>query len=256
MERRAPTAVGRRPVALAALVLVAVLVGACARDAATTGAGGPSAPGSSGLPSATTSVLAPTPGSAPDPGAAARAARARASVVATGGTVHRVVVDGDTAAVHVETATTPPRAEVVFVRFGPNGDITGQTVIGQAVGAASVNGHTMFDGGGDPAAASDPAANKVLVARLYDEVFNGKRLDVIDEILAPDEIQHNPLIADGSAALRARMANGLPNQVREVLAQGDLVVVRVDYGPAAAADIFRVQDGRIAEHWDVLQLGS
>jgi len=186
---------------------------------------------------------------------------ARAAVETDGVTVHRVVVESDVAVVHVQapaTAASPSGlARIDVVRVGPDGTVVERSTVRQSDGGRTPSGHTMFDGGGDPSAPVDDAtraANEAVVARLYDEVFNGKQTAVVDELVAADEIQHNPAIADGSAALKALTANGLPVTVRRLTSQGDLVAAEVTYGSVAAVDIFRLRDGRIVEHWDVLDL--
>lgn len=96
-------------------------------------------------------------------------------------------------------------------------------------------------------------------------VFAGGDASAIDRVVRPDYIQHNPLAPDGPEAMKAFGA-GLRQQfpeatfdVRRILSDGDLALVHshavlVPGTPGLAEfDIFRFQDGKIAEHWDVLQ---
>jgi NADPH:quinone reductase-like Zn-dependent oxidoreductase/predicted SnoaL-like aldol condensation-catalyzing enzyme len=96
-------------------------------------------------------------------------------------------------------------------------------------------------------------------------VFAGGDATAIDDVVRPDYIQHNPLAPDGPEAMKAFGA-GLLQQfpeatfdVRRILSDGDLALVHshavlVPGTPGLAEfDIFRFQDGKIAEHWDVLQ---
>ncbi|MDP9165145.1 MAG: nuclear transport factor 2 family protein [Actinomycetota bacterium] len=83
--------------------------------------------------------------------------------------------------------------------------------------------------------------------------------------MRPDYIQHNPLAPDGPEAMKAfgaTMREQFPDAafgVRRAISEGDLVLlhssgVLVPGSPGLAVfDIFRFQDGKIAEHWDVLQ---
>ena len=183
-------------------------------------------------------------------------AAAVAATADTGGTVHRVIAMGDRAIVHVET-TSPARAVAQVWVAGPSGAPSRSSSVSQAAVPRTPGGHTMFDGGGERSADRTPAeleANIAVVRRLYTEVFNGKQTAVIDELVAPGYLQHNPLIGDGSDGLKALTANGLPVEVLDVLAQGDLVAASVRYGNVGAVDIFRVDAGQIVEHWDVLDL--
>jgi predicted SnoaL-like aldol condensation-catalyzing enzyme len=114
-------------------------------------------------------------------------------------------------------------------------------------------------------APEDVAANKKLVTYFYDQLFNHNNYSVIDTLLSPQFIQHNPTVANGPEALRQfviSMRAKFPdnhNTIERVTGQGDLVVIHHHAisvpGTAGTAiiDIFRVSGGKVAEHWDVLQ---
>jgi predicted SnoaL-like aldol condensation-catalyzing enzyme len=100
------------------------------------------------------------------------------------------------------------------------------------------------------------AMNKKLVVDFYRTVF-------IERFVAPGYIQHNPLLASGREAavkfLSTRSTRESIADIKRVIAEGDLVVLHVhsrnnlgDRG-RAVVDIFRVSDGKIVEHWDVIQ---
>jgi predicted SnoaL-like aldol condensation-catalyzing enzyme len=96
-------------------------------------------------------------------------------------------------------------------------------------------------------------------------VFERGDTTAIDRHVRPDYIQHNPLAPDGPEAMKAfgaGMRQQFPDakyDVLRVLSEGDLVLlhssgVLVPGTPGMAVfDIFRFQDGKIAEHWDILQ---
>jgi len=104
-------------------------------------------------------------------------------------------------------------------------------------------------------------ANKALVLGAITGVFVDRDPSVLDRLFSPDYRQHNPQIPNGTAAIKAVMANLSKNFVYEpgfVAAEGDLVMVHGRYTgwgpkPMVAVDIFRVVDGKLAEHWDVMQ---
>lgn len=85
------------------------------------------------------------------------------------------------------------------------------------------------------------------------------------ELMKPDYIQHNPSVPTGAAPLLgflpALKESGLTATPHRILTEGDLVVLHATYHNAqafgaeslVAFDIFRVEDGKLAEHWDNLQ---
>jgi predicted SnoaL-like aldol condensation-catalyzing enzyme len=112
--------------------------------------------------------------------------------------------------------------------------------------------------------ASLTAANKKLVVDFYRVVFIEKRVvEGFERYVAPGYIQHNPLLQSGREAavkfLIPRATRESIADIKRVVAEGDLVVLHVhsrnnssDRG-RAVIDIFRVADGKIVEHWDVIQ---
>ena len=119
-------------------------------------------------------------------------------------------------------------------------------------------------------------SNKALVARFYDEVLNGRNIALIDELAVADYTEHDPLPGqrDGREGLRDRVTmfhDGLAPTftIEDVIAEGDRVAVRwtnagthvgafLGIPPTgrsfriAGIDIYRLTDGRMAEHWHVV----
>lgn len=110
-------------------------------------------------------------------------------------------------------------------------------------------------------------ANKQLVVNFYTDVIINAQHEKIDQYVADGYIQHNPTLKDGKEALRNFVKSLVPpsgevvpsSEIVRVIAEDDLVVLHVKHyfwpgkNGGAIVDIFRVEDGLIAEHWDVIQ---
>ena len=109
-------------------------------------------------------------------------------------------------------------------------------------------------------------ANKALVTKAYQELFGDADLTALDRYWADVYIQHNPSMTDGREAVKTFLQglgiDSWPKQqikFERVIAEGDLVMLQTaqpksENSPGTViVDIFRVADGKIAEHWDVIQ---
>jgi predicted SnoaL-like aldol condensation-catalyzing enzyme len=102
---------------------------------------------------------------------------------------------------------------------------------------------------------------KDVVITATTQLFAQRDPAAVDEWVSPNYRQHSSLAADGPDALRdlvASLPDGFHYEPARVIADGDLVALHgIYYGfgpdPLVAFDIFRVADGKLAEHWDALQ---
>ncbi|GAA4564089.1 nuclear transport factor 2 family protein [Planotetraspora kaengkrachanensis] len=102
--------------------------------------------------------------------------------------------------------------------------------------------------------------NKDIVLTAMHELFHQKDLTALDRYWGEPYVQHNPTMPNGLDGLRAIVPNldGFSWEPARVVEDGDLVIThsRV-HGwaehPVVIADIFRLENGRIVEHWDVVQ---
>jgi predicted SnoaL-like aldol condensation-catalyzing enzyme len=113
--------------------------------------------------------------------------------------------------------------------------------------------------------AAQMEANKKTVAALYDAVLNQKDFDKASQYLGPRYTQHNPNAADGPEGLKGFVAflkDKFPNnksEIKRIFADGDYVIVHVhavrEPGTRgnAIVDIFKLENGKVVEHWDVVQ---
>jgi predicted SnoaL-like aldol condensation-catalyzing enzyme len=116
-----------------------------------------------------------------------------------------------------------------------------------------------------PGFAADLEANKKTVLEFYEAGLNKKDFDAAAKYFGPKYIQHNPGAPDGIEGfktfvnfLRTKFPNS-HSEIKKVLADGDYVILHVhavrEPGTLGRAivDIFRLEDGKIVEHWDVAQ---
>jgi predicted SnoaL-like aldol condensation-catalyzing enzyme len=121
-------------------------------------------------------------------------------------------------------------------------------------------------------ASPDPklAANKRLVFDMYRTIVNAGRADLAEKFFTPGYIQHNPNVESGRDALvtyikKTRPARPIPDEIGfpviSLVAEGDMVLVAsVSYqddpekpGQRYAGthfDLYRIENGKVAEHWD------
>jgi len=104
--------------------------------------------------------------------------------------------------------------------------------------------------------------NKALVLDAFDTLFNQRNYAAAERFWSPAYIQHSAHIAPGRDGL-FNLIKSLPDTLRYehglILAEGNFVIVHgrfSGFGQLAnwiAADILRIQDGVLVEHWDVIQ---
>ena len=108
-------------------------------------------------------------------------------------------------------------------------------------------------------------ANKKVAQEFYDTIINKKDFESARKYIGKNYKQHNPLVADGPEGLKAFiefLKTNFPearSEIKRTLADGDYVVLHVhsirppNMRGRAIIEIFRLEDGKIDEHWDVIQ---
>jgi len=108
---------------------------------------------------------------------------------------------------------------------------------------------------------ADPK-NKELVLKAFDTLFNKRDYAAAEKFWSPSYIQHSAHIAPGREGLFNLIKNTPPTLRYEhgaVVADGDFVILHGRFSGMGlpvnwiAADILRIEDGVLAEHWDVIQ---
>lgn len=106
--------------------------------------------------------------------------------------------------------------------------------------------------------------NKEVVRAMYDEFFNAHDISAAEKYVKEDYIQHNPGVGQGRAALMEGFAKKFEMEptfhleIEMMIEEDDKVAVYLkNVDPegntkARVVDIYRLEDGKLVEHWDVL----
>ena len=106
------------------------------------------------------------------------------------------------------------------------------------------------------------ARNKALVLEAFDTLFNKRDYAAAERFWSPNYVQHSAHIGPGREGL-FDLIKGIPASLKYepgvIVAEGDFVIVHGRFSGTGrprswiAADVVRIADGVLAEHWDVLQ---
>ncbi|HTG57121.1 MAG TPA: nuclear transport factor 2 family protein [Niabella sp.] len=176
----------------------------------------------------------------------------------------RAFEDGEFVFTHTDYNFFGPKIGFDIFRF-ENGLIVEHWDNLQETAKPNPSGHTMIDG---PAVATDlnkTEENKKLVKQFVEDILvNGKMDKLAGYFNGDNYIQHNPLIPDQLSGLGKALGEwakqGITmkyNKIHKVLGEGNFVLV-VSEGNLAGKhnsfyDLFRVENGKIAEHWDTIE---
>ncbi len=112
---------------------------------------------------------------------------------------------------------------------------------------------------------SETERNRAVVTDFARLFYTEKDVrQAFERYVVPDYVQHNPNVPDGRAAAVAMLAPmfAAPSaqfEIKRIMVDGDMAVIHLfgrgdpKTAGAAVTDIYRLKDGKIVEHWDVLQ---
>ncbi len=177
----------------------------------------------------------------------------------------RVFQDGDFVFAHTEYNFFGPKAGFDVFRF-EDGKIVEHWDNLTEITPPNPSGRTQFDGTTELKDVDKTESNKKLVAGFINDVLKGGKTDLVTTYINPKKyLQHNSGVADGldglGAALDYFAKNGLVmvyDKVHKVLGEGNFVLTMSEgkFGKGdhvAFYDLFRVEDGKIVEHWDIIE---
>ncbi|MCJ0764841.1 nuclear transport factor 2 family protein [Variovorax terrae] len=177
----------------------------------------------------------------------------------------RVFQDGNYVFAHTDYNFFGPKIGFDIFRFEDGRIVEHWDNLQEKPAKPNPSGHTMTDGALEVTDLAKTEDNKRLVRAFVDDILVNGRMDKLTGYYDGDHyIQHNPQIGDGlsglGAALQAMAKAGLTmkyDRIHKVLGEGNFVLA-VSEGQFAGKhvsfyDLFRVQDGKIAEHWDTIE---
>lgn len=189
------------------------------------------------------------------------------SMVESGTTIdiRRVIEDGDLVALHSEYVFGGTSIIGFDVFRFADGLIVEHWDCLQPAVAETVSGRSMIDGPTEVTDLDRTEANKELVRGLIEDVLMGEAPErIADYISSEGYAQHNPAVADGleglTAALEGMAEQGITmryDTLHQLIGEGNFVLAMSEGEfagePTAFYDLFRVEDGKVVEHWDVVQ---
>jgi predicted SnoaL-like aldol condensation-catalyzing enzyme len=174
----------------------------------------------------------------------------------------RSFVDGDYAVHHTEYVLFGKHQVGFDVFRSENGKVVEHWDNLQEWAGPNPDGNSMIDGATTVTDLERTASNKRVVEDLITEVFQNHQYQKLPEYISTTTyIQHNPHVADGLAGLKAAgplLAKFQYRKVHKILGQGNFVLAMSEIGfdgqDAAVYDLFRLEGGKVVEHWDVLEM--
>lgn len=179
--------------------------------------------------------------------------------------VYRVFQDGDYVFAHTDYDFFGLQIGIDIFRF-ENGLIVEHWDNLQPTPATNnLSNHSMIDGSITVTDLNRTDRNKDLAEDFVEDVLMGRNPDRLASYFDGDAyIQHNPSMADGVSGFRAAFAemeaNGVEkiySRIHKVLGEGNFVLVisegTFDGNHTSYYDLFRIANGKIAEHWDVIE---
>jgi predicted SnoaL-like aldol condensation-catalyzing enzyme len=181
-------------------------------------------------------------------------------------TIYRTLVDGDFVLLHskYQGVNRYPGPTIAFDLFRfSDGKIVEHWGGQDSETPPNLSGRTQVDGPTEVLDREKTEVNRTLVRTYRETVMVALRFDRIEEFMEGARyMQHASKIGDGIARLRERIASvakeggQLYLTPRRFVAEGNFVLVLSEgdlpSGPTALYDLFRIENGKIVEHWDVL----
>ncbi|MDQ0115849.1 stalk domain-containing protein [Paenibacillus harenae] len=179
--------------------------------------------------------------------------------------VTRAIEDGDYVAVHSLVNLFGSKSAVFDIFRFENGKIVEHWDNLQPLTEPNSSGHTMVDGTTEITDLDKTEENKAIVRKFAEEVFMGGNIAAMPTYIDGENYtQHNPMFGDGLSTVM-KAFEGMAEQgvtvsfdkIHMVIGEGDFVLVvgegTFNGNPNSIYDLFRVKNGKLVEHWDVIE---
>ncbi|MCX3060315.1 nuclear transport factor 2 family protein [Streptomyces beihaiensis] len=171
----------------------------------------------------------------------------------------RVLADGPWVVLHAHGGGVSQPFAVFNLLRVENDRLAEHWEVVQAQVTETASGHGVLDGPTEITDLDRTDDNRELIRSLFDKVLVGGDLGALAGYFDGDTlVQHSPDVADGVSALRGWLESG-PRRYEKLdllIADGNFVWAQsagtVDGRPYVLNDLFRIADGKIVEHWDVI----
>ena len=177
----------------------------------------------------------------------------------------RVFQDGDYVFTHTDYDFFGPKIGFDIFRFEEGKIVEHWDNLQETASGPNPSGHTMIDGPTSVKDLEKTVANKTFVKAFVEDILVNAEMEKLSGYFNGDSyVQHNPQVGDGLSglgqALEAMAAQGITmkyDRIHKVLGEGNfvLVVSEGSFGGQHTSfyDLFRVENGKIAEHWDTIE---
>jgi predicted SnoaL-like aldol condensation-catalyzing enzyme len=177
----------------------------------------------------------------------------------------RLLADGDFVAAHTDYNFFGPKVGFDIFRFENGKIVEHWDNLSEKADSPNPSGRNQLDGPTQVTDLEKTEANKKLVEEFVNTVLLRQEYDKAARYIDPDNYrQHNTQMSDNLSGLQAAMGalakQGITmvyDKVHKIIGEGNFVLVSTEgrFGgkPTAYYDLFRVADGKIVEHWDVIE---
>ena len=179
-----------------------------------------------------------------------------------GYTTHRMIEDGDLILTHTAYTNAQVFGAETVIAFDiwriEDGMVAEHWDSIIPLHAETISGRTQTDGMNEVVDIHNTEENKRLVESFVTDVLIEGSISSMDGFFKQRQyVQHNPVVGDGPDALAEALEEISNDRIHRVIGEGNFVLTQSEGTwngkPIAIYDLFRVEDGFIAEHWDVLQ---